>query len=295
MMFKKIILHIGHENNPHIRELEQLHKAVRYNQKMQPSKDGCIQIISPMSLKTRIDQYQYLKRYGVPIIAVFYPQTLEQTLKHPWTTNASESQKDDLQYKKEQFARLQPPVLHVDCDDIQLSPTYNQGSMRDNVLQYRDKHPRINNHSNPHHKETISEHIMLVAEELIKMTVQGKIGVDQINQLHTTALYHDLGKYWTKQINLDTQSATYYNHENVSAMIFVTDMLLKEKDNDFFCSNNLEQHRQFTKNVTQVILNHMIAKTKDYTPKIQRRRHLTDYELNLLNLFTKADNNGRIK
>ena len=58
---------------------------------------------------------------------------------------------------------------------------------------------------------------------------------------------------------------------------------------------SFDTYRQaFTKIVTQVILNHMFVKTDGYTSKTIRRRNLTEYEQHLLNIFTEADNRGRI-
>ena len=95
-------------------------------------------------------------------------------------------------------------------------------------------------------------------------------------------------------------------------MIFVTEMLLKPEkylflndtqmsyDDDAY-SNTLDAYvsfttyrQAFTKIVTQLILNHMFVKTDGYTPKTIRRRNLTEYEQHLLNIFSEADNRGRI-
>ena len=53
--------------------------------------------------------------------------------------------------------------------------------------------------------------------------------------------------------------------------------------------------RVFMKHVTQLILNHMFVKTDGYTPKTIRRRNLAEYKQHLLNIFTEADNRGRIQ
>ena len=39
----------------------------------------------------------------------------------------------------------------------------------------------------------------------------------------------------------------------------------------------------------------MFVKTNGYTPKTIRRRNLTEYEQHLLNIFSEADNRGRIR
>ncbi len=136
------------------------------------------------------------------------------------------------------------------------------------------------------------------------------------NILATSATYHDLGKYWTKRYDKD--KVNFNNHENVSAVIFVSEMLLLQKqyeqyaqdfqtktDEEIWYSDELDEQLlyyndikhyfdEFLKKTTQIILNHMFIKNEPVSEKALKRRQLTDDEIDYLLLFSVADNRGRV-
>jgi putative nucleotidyltransferase with HDIG domain len=71
-------------------------------------------------------------------------------------------------------------------------------------------------HDNPHHKESIGEHIYSVIKQIEK-----KIYNNDINKkrLLFAALLHDVGKYQTKQYKEEKGYCVFYNHENISSQI----------------------------------------------------------------------------
>lgn len=281
--------------------------------------DPVINVLAPLSLKTRKALYEHLMTLTQePIVAVLYPLPFRTYLvRRSDTIDSTRIQRD--------YSSMQPPVQTIDCDEMQLAS--QSVSLFETVLADRNRFPDLDAHDTPHHKETISEHTIMVAEQLVAMTVNKELGqrryvsphfrsrdvTKDVNILHTVALYHDLGKYWTKQFDKNVGHYRYPNHENVSAMIFVTELLLKPEkysflnetqltvDDDAYSSHldayvSFDTYREaFTKMVTQLILNHMFVKTDGYTPKTIRRRNLTEYEQYLLNIFTEADDRGRIK
>ena len=76
-------------------------------------------------------------------------------------------------------------------------------------------------HDNPHHLETIGQHIQMTYDKLCKMTKDKK--------LCFAGLFHDLGKVSTKYFRNakgeKTNIAHYYSHENVSVYLYLTSYL----------------------------------------------------------------------
>ena len=76
-------------------------------------------------------------------------------------------------------------------------------------------------HDNPHHLETIGQHIQMTYDKLCKMTKDEK--------LRFAGLFHDLGKVSTKCFRNvrgeKTNIAHYYSHENVSVYFYLISYL----------------------------------------------------------------------
>lgn len=76
-------------------------------------------------------------------------------------------------------------------------------------------------HDNPHHLETIGQHIQMTYDKLCKITKDKK--------LRFAGLFHDLGKVFTKYFHNirgeKTDIAHYYFHENVSVYLYLTSYL----------------------------------------------------------------------
>lgn len=312
-MHQQFILHIAFPEDNRLKDL----KLYDWQTKFNNVKDPVVNILAPLSLKTRKDLYERLMKLTLePIVAVLYPL--------PFKTYMAKIPTSDVTKIQQTYSKMQPPVQFIDCDEMQLAD--NSVSLFDAVLADKNQYPELDEHGTPHHKETISEHTIMVSAQLVSMTINQEFGerrcvspsfkshdtAKDINVLHTVALYHDLGKYWTKQFDEDANHYRYPNHENVSAMIFVTELLLKPEKYNFLNDTPMsddedayssvldgyvffKNYREaFTKIVTQVILNHMLVKTDGYTPRVISRRELTEYERYLLSIFSEADSRGRI-
>ena len=76
-------------------------------------------------------------------------------------------------------------------------------------------------HDNPHHLETIGQHMQMTYDKLCKMTKD--------EELRIAGLFHDLGKVSTKYFcnarGEKTDIAHYYSHENVSTYLYLTSYL----------------------------------------------------------------------
>lgn len=232
--------------------------------------------IAPLSLKTRRGTYS-VKKSDETIHIILYPLTFHEFSDlYPELT---------IHEKMAHYSKMQPPVQSVDCDSYTIAK--DTQSLWEATLDYKQQHPEIDDHGTPHHNETISEHILLVAFELQKIFTE--LTTTEFNTLFLATLYHDLGKYWTKTFDENVGYYRYPNHENVSAMIFVTHMAL----NPTLYQEIRASREELIKIVTQIILNHMFYKTSDCNEKTIKRRKLTPTECRLLDVFTQADNNGR--
>lgn len=320
MSNKTYILHIGFHEDPRIQNLKNLYPADDIK-KIINSNENEVHILAPLKLKTRRDLYQNLKRHtSNPIVSILYPMTyMDFAMTH--------MDFEDLYYShdenevKDAYSRMQPPIKFIDCDEIDLpndhESIYDQESIYDALMDYVYGNPEVDEHESKHHKETISEHMGLVVEQINKYFSENHI---KNNKLYTilseAALYHDLGKYWTKRYDKD--KVNFNNHENVSAVIFVSEMILMQKQckqytydfqtktdeeiwyNDDFDDrliyyNDVEPYfDEFLKTTTQIILNHMFIKNEPVSTKALKRRQLTKDEIEYLKIFSEADNKGRI-
>lgn len=308
-MTQKFILHVGHECDPRLKTQNLYDSKTDFRNVDEP----IVHIMAPTRLHRRKVLYEKLKRItSEPITSILYPMTWAEFMMNVENVTA-----DDFRPIQKAFATLQPPVQYIDCDKIELAQ--GSKSLFDAVISDRERWPELDQHKTPHHKETISEHTIRVAEEIVKWTIKNEAELDKhpktkarvINSLHMAALYHDLGKYWTGQLDESVGYHRYPGHENVSAMIFVSEMLLRpekltfvdwadDSEQESAYSRVLDTHfwfktpqEAFIKTVTQIILNHKIAKTEDFTSRLIRRRLLNRNELWLMDIFTTVDNRGR--
>lgn len=193
---------------------------------------------------------------------------------------------------------MQPPVMGVDCDEVALATGTEEieniliRQIRKAVQEGSD----FDEHDNPHHKETISEHISMVNQFMgVHMALQNKlIGNQKPNHLKeydqivhcNSAYYHDLGKYWSKTYDPKIGHNRFSGHENLSAIIFFTSALqgkthLNKLGNGF---------NRAVADITQAILNHMIVKTLDFNNRVIKRRGLTPYQVKLTKTLSEIDN-----
>lgn len=278
---KKFILHLGFEEDPRFpKNLFHYQNDFKMIKKIHDFTFDEVHIKAPLSLKTRIQLYKELKHNSDAIVIVkLYPLTLNDY--------------QELGEVNSKYIDLQVPIIGVDCDIIELAE--GTKSLIEEVVKERTKNPDMDNHDTPHHKETISDHIMLVSNEIMNYLLDNKETITDNDfyitrdVLYSSALYHDLGKYWTKVFDKSKGYYRYFGHENVSALMYLTEKLLKLSPKEFI------NQQDVIKPTTQVILNHMFAKTDGFHETAIRRKKLTDFEQEMLKVFVKADNNGRLK
>ena len=118
--------------------------------------DAEVHILAPLSFKTRKDLYERLKRLtNSPVVSILYPLSLPAY---------SELAKDN---GSSFYGKMQPPVETIDCDEMRLAE--GTVSLFDELLEFRKANPRADEHGTPYHKETISEHIIMVAEKVVEI------------------------------------------------------------------------------------------------------------------------------
>lgn len=74
-------------------------------------------------------------------------------------------------------------------------------------------------HDNPHHKETIKEHIYKCIE-------YAKEHYGEHSDVYQIACYHDIGKFFVRSFNQEKGYSQYIGHANLSAYIFLTNILI---------------------------------------------------------------------
>ena len=86
-------------------------------------------------------------------------------------------------------------------------------------------------HDNPHHLNTIEEHTYNVLKEVEKL--ESCLNEYDYNCLQQVALWHDVGKIYTKSFKNNkgevTEIAHYYDHQNVSAYVYLGRVNLPEE------------------------------------------------------------------
>lgn len=179
---------------------------------------------------------------------------------------------------KAQYISFQPPRVGVDADEeVVHSDIFNKIN-RDNVVASRSADelftqllatPLVDEikldyqeHDNPHHLETIKEHI--------DMTIKAA----STNELRQVAMFHDLGKGITKSVDEITGIAHMIGHPSVGAMIALA----------FYGEPN---------NITETVLWHMEAH-KGISAKVMKREKLDQPFMELQQEFAVIDSESRI-
>ena len=131
-------------------------------------------------------------------------------------------------------------------------PTYDEGWDEIEFITNNDTCLNISNevftkmellpsimHDNPHHKESVKEHIY----QAILIAKSDNYIYGRKDELCTLAEYHDLGKFFTKRYNKEKGFSQFIGHANVSAYIYLTnylnqnalrDISAKELDREFW-------------------------------------------------------------
>lgn len=167
------------------------------------------------------------------------------------------------------YKNFQVPWFGEGFNAIQIegSPTYKEEIARRQIMEIENI-TKCCEHDNPHHKETLGNHSLKAWENAHNIILRDNLDFKTATILLEACRYHDLGKWYCKQfINSKgehTKEAHYYNHENVSAYIYLSTMFATPT---LMNSNDYLIH---ILTVANLINNHMLPfNNLDYLDKLK--------------------------
>ena len=195
---------------------------------------NCIYDATNISAKRRISFLNYIKKVKCEKICIFMATDYDLCLRR----NEVRDRKVPLEVIKRMYLSIDIPQYREGWDKIKIYRTLDENKKYD--LFEKIDQLKLLEHDNPHHSETVGNHIQSVTEYIIdryKLLMANDL--HRLEDLIMAAMCHDIGKQSTKQFKdingQDTEIAHYYFHEHVSAYQY----LLYE--NEEFLNNNLDR------------------------------------------------------
>ena len=155
---------------------------------------------------------------------------------------------------------IEPPMYYEGFDNIYLI----DGGMYNDVYDYNFliKECSGYNQDNPHHYETLEEHIKAVAKKAENLGETLKLRNDA-EILRQAARYHDFGKLYTKSFNDKKGYYAYYGHDKVSTYLYLCHIRKQNLIDELNRVRLCDSHYQ----TAALILNHMEwYRREDMTP-----------------------------
>lgn len=155
---------------------------------------------------------------------------------------------------------IEPPMYYEGFDNIYLI----DGGMYNDVYDYNFliKECSGYNQDNPHHYETLEEHIKAVTKKAENLGETLKLRNDA-EILRQTARYHDFGKLYTKSFNDKKGHYVYYGHDKVSTYLYLCHIRKQNLIDELNRVRLCDRHYQ----TAALILNHMEwYRREDMTP-----------------------------
>lgn len=191
--------------------------------------------------------------------------------------------------KLEQMIKsIEVPMYYEGYNNIMLI----DGGMYNDIYDYNFLIKDCEGYSqdNPHHNETLAEHIKAVTKNAIELYEIGKslrLNIDR-EILRQAARYHDFGKLYTRLYNDKKGYFVYYGHERISAYIYLCHIrkqrMVDGLDRVRLCDSDYQ--------VAALILNHMEWYHREDMNAIKER--FNDEDLyTMLELLHEADLRGR--
>lgn len=167
-----------------------------------------------LTRKDRLRAVERLKKYfDLNVICVLRPVD-ELIVTNEMRKQTKEFIPDDI--FKAILGRFQMPTYDEGFDKIYFIVNSFRKDMKDIIFDYNSIVDIP--HDNPHHPETIKEHINLLIKHCID-TYKADI-------LRDLAYYHDLGKFFVKQYNPDKGFSQTIGHAALSAYIYLVDSIV---------------------------------------------------------------------
>lgn len=189
--------------------------------------EDCVYDATNISAKRRTQFLNEIKKIKCKKMCIFVATDFNVCLQR----NNLRDRKVPYEVIKKMYFNIDIPQYREGWDEIIIKRT--RDNMNDyDIFKFVDILEKLN-HDNPHHLLTVGAHIQAVVKYIMdnyKLTFAGDI--DRLERLLRAALHHDIGKKITKTfINSkgeETEVAHYYNHERVSAYMY----LMYEKDEE---------------------------------------------------------------
>lgn len=196
---------------------QELHKRIKEN--LEAGKNT-IYDATNISSKRRKSFVESLNKIKCVKICIFMATDYEVCLKR----NKNRDRVVPEEVIKKMYMNFDIPQYREGWDEIKIKRT--RSSKKDyDIFEYVD-HLATINHDNPYHIFTIGAHIQAVTNDIMNKYMLKFAGdIERLERLLRAALYHDIGKEFTRTfINRKgekTEVAHYYNHENVSAYMYI--------------------------------------------------------------------------
>ena len=155
---------------------------------------------------------------------------------------------------------IEPPMYYEGFDNIYLidggmyNDVYDYNFLIDDCIDYKQ--------DNPHHCETLEEHIKAVVKRAEDLGKNLKLRIDA-EILRQAARYHDFGKLYTKTFNDKKNCFVYYGHDKVSTYLYLCHVRKQNLIDELNRVRLRDSHYQ----TAALILNHMEwYRREDMTP-----------------------------
>lgn len=243
--------------------------------------DTIIYDATNLSRKRRIHLYD-LANHLADKLGIEVAVKIELFMEGEDTLNARDTQRSSLgdtpkigkQVIHNMFTSMQPPILEVDCDwyDIRTSDVTQWISPKIKVDQ---------NESNAYHTETLAQHTLSAQQMAQVVTAQFNLPTDFLVKL---AYWHDMGKPYT--FSKDEKGTHNYNHENVSAMLYLAYAYFYENDCYPLVFNQVQ---------LLLAIQHHMRMFQGISPKVIKRDYIKRSTLLNLQLFNIIDKDSAYK
>lgn len=248
-----------------------------------------------LNRRKRRNLYTQIKRLkcDTNVIAVVNFASMETLLEN--NNKRPEEKKVPIDVIENMYKTIQVPRVRVDCDEIGATgEKWFVGYPMDNIddvfeLSSGKIHKELGrireSHENPHHLESIAEHIEMCVEN----------AGDDI-EMKRAAIFHDLGKSICKEVRADG-IARYFSHATVSAYYFMNYIYSKAKAvrADFYNEDEvyLLPEELYMFDTLEVIYQHMNQHQGIGTKNI-KNNNLNDKLLLKISMFGNIDSKSRI-
>ena len=247
-----------------------------------------------LNRRKRRDIYKKIKwlKCDTNVIAVMNFASMETLLEN--NNKRPEEKKVPVDVIERMYKTIQVPRLEVDCDEIGATgerffggyPMYSVDDVLN--LSSHEIKKELNkvkeSHENPHHLESISEHI--------GMCLDNSDG----REMRDISLFHDLGKSLCKEVK-DDGVARYFGHATVSAYYYMNYIysLAKAVRAEFYNDDEiyLLPKELYMFDALEIIYQHMCAH-KTLGSKNIRNNKLNDELVEKIYKFAEIDSKSRI-